>query len=183
MILLPPSAFVSPEFRIRAATERWELIGAARLRQRVFVEEQRLFTGHDRDEIDQVALPLVAISSFAAEPAEIVGTVRIHEPEPGLWWGSRLAVAEDHRRVGRLGAELIRLAVSAATGRGAREFHAHVQIQNVPVFLRLLWPGVEEVKRHGAPHAHMLAGLPHSPPIPDPTIGWAARARTPGRRP
>lgn len=182
MIPLPASAFVCPEFRIRAATERWELAGAARLRQRVFVEEQRLFTGHDRDAIDQVALPLVAISTLAAEPAEIVGTVRIHEPEPGLWWGSRLAVAEDHRRVGRLGAELIRLAVSTATGRGAREFHAHVQLQNVPLFRRLHWQVVAEVTLHGAPHAHMVASLSHYPPIPDPAIGWSARARMSGRR-
>ncbi|MEI4488361.1 MSMEG_0567/Sll0786 family nitrogen starvation N-acetyltransferase [Frigidibacter sp. MR17.14] len=176
MIWLPPSAFVSPEFLIRAATERWELTGAARLRRRVFVDEQRLFTGHDRDGIDQLALPLVAISTLAAEPAEVVGTVRIHEPAPGIWWGSRLAVAEDHRRVGRLGAELIRLAVSTATGRGAREFHAHVQIQNVPLFRRLHWQVIDEVMLHGVPHAHMLASLPHYPPIPDPAIGWSARA-------
>jgi putative N-acetyltransferase (TIGR04045 family) len=172
-----PDAFISPEFLIRSATETWEMTGAARLRHRVFVQEQGLFTGHDRDAIDQVALPLVALSTLAAEPAEVVGTVRIHQPQPGVWWGSRLAVAGDYRRVGRLGAELIRLAVSTANGRGCTEFHAHVQIQNVPLFRRLQWQVVEEVTLHGAPHAHMLASLQHYPPIPDPSVGWSARAR------
>lgn len=172
-----PSVFVSPEFLIRAATEVWEMRGAARLRQQVFVHEQRIFTGHDRDAVDQIALPLVAISTLAAEAAEVVGTVRIHEAAPGVWWGSRLAVAEGYRRVGRLGAELIRLAVSTANGRGCTEFHAHVQMQNVPLFQNLHWQVVEEVTLHGVAHAHMLASLPHYPAIPDPTVGWSARAR------
>ncbi len=171
------SAFVSPEFLIRAATEPWERVGAARLRHRVFVEEQAIFPEHDRDAIDPVAIHLVAISTLAAEPAEVVGTVRIHQAAPGVWWGSRLAVAEDHRRVGRLGAELIRLAVSTANGRGCDAFHAHVQLQNVPLFRRLNWRLLEEVPLHGVPHAHMLAGLEHYPPIAEPAVGWRARAR------
>ena len=171
---LDHSTFISPEFLIRAATEVWEMTGAARLRHQVFVREQQIFTGHDRDAVDSIALPLVAISTLAAEPAEVVGTVRIHQPAPGIWWGSRLAVAEDHRRVGRLGAELIRLAVCTANGRGCREFHAHVQMQNVPLFRRLHWDLVEQVMLHGVPHAHMLAALPHYPAIPDPATTMSA---------
>lgn len=177
MSALDHSAFISPEFLIRAATEVWEMTGAARLRHQVFVQEQGIFTGHDRDAIDQIAMPLVAISTLAAEPAEVVGTVRIHETAPGVWWGSRLAVAPDYRRVGRLGAELIRLAVCTANGRGCTEFHAHVQIQNVPLFRRLRWDPVKEVSLHGVAHMHMLASLPHYPAIPDPAAGWSARAR------
>lgn len=171
------SAFISPEFLIRSAIEVWEMAGAAGLRQQVFVREQGIFAHHDRDQIDQIALPLVAISTLAADPAEVVGTVRIHEASPGVWWGSRLAVAEPYRRVGRLGAELIRLAVGTANGRGCTEFHAHVQMQNVPLFRRLHWHLVEEVTLHSVPHAHMLASLPHYPAIADAATGWMARAR------
>ncbi|MBA8801453.1 putative N-acetyltransferase (TIGR04045 family) [Agrobacterium sp. RC10-4-1] len=173
------SEFISPEFLIRAASEPWELQGVSRLRHQVFVEEQRIFVGDDRDEIDASALPLAAIATLAAEPAEVVGTVRIHEPTPGIWWGSRLAVAPAYRRVGRLGAELIRLAVSTANGLGCSEFHAHVQLQNVPLFRRLHWEPQGEIELHGVRHMHMLASLDHYPPICDPTIGWSARARRP----
>lgn len=179
MSSLAPDAFISPEFLIREAREIWEMRGAARLRQQVFVTEQRLFTGHDRDAVDQIATPLVALSTLAGEPAEVVGCVRIHQAAPGLWWGTRLAVASDHRRVGRLGAELIRLAVSTANGQGCTEFHAHVQIQNVALFEKLHWTALEEVTLHGAPHAHMTASLPHYPAIRDPGAGFTARARRP----
>ncbi|CAM3050151.1 MSMEG_0567/Sll0786 family nitrogen starvation N-acetyltransferase [Paracoccus nototheniae] len=177
MSSLHPHAFISPEFLIREAREMWEMAGAARLRQQVFVAEQGLFTGHDRDAVDQIATPLVALSTLAGEPAEVVGCVRIHQASPGLWWGTRLAVAADHRRVGRLGAELIRLAVSTANGRGCTEFHAHVQIQNVALFEKLHWTLRDHVTLHGAPHAHMTACLPHYPAIPDPGRGFTARAR------
>lgn len=177
MSSLDHSAFLSPDFLIRAASAPWELRGAATLRRRIFCDEQRLFADHDRDAIDDVALPLVAISTLRAEPDEVVGTVRIHEPEPGLWWGSRLAVAASHRRVGRLGAELIRLAVSTANGRGCHTFLAYVQAQNVPLFRRLRWSVEGEVMLHGAPHMRMRADLAAYPPIADPFLGWSARAR------
>lgn len=179
MSLMDHSAFISPEFLIRAASETWELAGARSLRRQVFVEEQQIFVDNDHDAIDETALPLVAIATLAAEPAEVVGTVRIHEPSPGVWWGSRLAVAPSYRRVGRLGAELIRLAVSTANGIGCTEFHAHVQIQNVPLFRRLHWEPAGEIDLHGVRHMHMLASLAHYPPICDPTVGWLARARRP----
>ena len=82
MSLMDHSAFISPEFLIRAASAAWELQGVSLLRRRVFVEEQHIFVGDDRDEIDKTSIPLVAISTLAAEAADVVGTVRIHEPEP-----------------------------------------------------------------------------------------------------
>ncbi|WP_142781739.1 MSMEG_0567/Sll0786 family nitrogen starvation N-acetyltransferase [Agrobacterium sp. T29] len=177
MSIVDHSSFISPEFIIRAATENWEQTGAARLRHQVFVEEQKIFVGNDHDEIDRTAIPLVAIATLAAEPADVVGTVRIHQSTPRVWWGSRLAVAPEYRRVGRLGAELIRLAVSTANGCGCHEFNAHVQLQNVPLFRRLHWEPVAEVNLHGVPHMHMLASLAHYPAICDPATGWFSRAR------
>ncbi|MBB4008061.1 MSMEG_0567/Sll0786 family nitrogen starvation N-acetyltransferase [Allorhizobium taibaishanense] len=171
------SAFISPEFIIRAATEAWEVAGALRLRHQVFVEEQKIFAEHDRDAVDEIALPLVAIATVAAEPSDVVGTVRIHQSSSGIWWGSRLAVAPDYRRVGRLGAELIRLAVSTANGVGCHEFNAHVQMQNVPLFRRLHWEALGQVDLHGVPHMRMQAALSYYPAIGNPATGWSARAR------
>lgn len=172
MIVERPEAFVTPDFLIRAATAPWEIGAAASLRHRTFVTEQGIFADHDRDDIDRIALPLVAISTMASEADDVVGTVRIHEEGPGLWRGSRLAVAPAYRRVGRLGAELIRLAVGTAHARGCTSFLAHIQLQNVPLFEKLHWTTLDAIEIHGVPHAHMQADLRHYPAILDPARGW-----------
>lgn len=177
MIIEKPAAFITPEFLIRLATMPWEIGGAATLRHRTFVTEQGIFDEHDRDAIDKHALPLVAVSTLASEADEVVGTVRIHEAEPRVWWGSRLAVVPGYRRVGRLGAELIRLAVGTAHARGAKEFYAHVQMQNVALFEKLSWTSLEKQEFHGHPHMKMRADLAAYPPIVDPARGWTALTR------
>lgn len=175
-----PRAFLSPDFIIRAAALPWELEGVKELRRQVFVDEQRIFDGHDRDAIDDIAMPLAAISTFASEADKVVGTVRIHEDSPHIWRGSRLAVADTHRRMGRLGAELIRLAVCTAHGRGCDLFLAQVQMQNVPLFRRLHWTSLREIEVHGIPHMEMEADLGAYPPIVDPFAGW--KTLSPRRR-
>ncbi|MEO9652605.1 MAG: MSMEG_0567/Sll0786 family nitrogen starvation N-acetyltransferase [Roseobacter sp.] len=169
-----PRAFLSPDFIIRAATQPWELDGVRNLRQQVFVREQSIFEGHDRDAIDDIAMPLAAISTFAAEADQVVGTVRIHQSSPRIWRGSRLAVAQSHRRMGRLGTELIRLAVGTAHGRGCDRFLAQVQMQNVALFEHLNWASLGEIHVHGVPHMEMQADLMFYPPIADPSEGWKA---------
>jgi putative N-acetyltransferase (TIGR04045 family) len=172
MIFDPFPVFLPAEYRIKFATDHWERREAAALRRRVFCQEQAIFSGDDRDAIDDVAIPIVAISSFAVVPQEVVGTVRIHEAEPGVWWGSRLAVAAAYRRIGALGTSLIRLAVSAAHARGCRQFFAHVQSQNAPLFTRLHWETIEEREIHGRPHHFMRADLDYYPPIVDAETGF-----------
>src|SRR6516165_10048609 len=164
--------FLPAEYRIKFATEPWERRHAAALRQKVFCEEQGIFANDDRDAIDEIAIPLVAISSLGVAPGDVVGTVRIHEAEPGVWWGSRLAVAAAYRRIGALGTSLIRLAVGAAHGRGCRRFYAHVQSQNALLFQRLHWRTIEQTEFHGRPHHYMQADLTHYPPISDPEVGF-----------
>lgn len=183
MIELEPRAFACPGYYIRAASKRFEAEGAQTLRHRVFVREQAIFDDHDRDEIDLVATHLVALSTYAHEADQVVGTVRIHEETPGLWWGSRLAVDHDFRAVGRLGAELIRLAVCSAHASGCTRFLAHVQMQNVPLFEKLHWTALEEVDLHGRPHMKMSAALDHYPPCPNPVVGWYHRPGLNGGRP
>ena len=96
----------------------------------------------------------------------------IHEAEPGIWWGSRLAVATDYRRISALGTSLIRLAVSSAHARGCRRFYAHVQAQNALLFRQLGWNTVEEIVLHGRPHHFMHADLGRYPPIADAETGF-----------
>jgi putative N-acetyltransferase (TIGR04045 family) len=172
MIFEPFPSFLPSEYRVKFATDPWERRDAAALRLKVFCEEQGVFHGDDRDAIDDVAIPIVAISSYAVVTQEVVGTVRIHEAEPGVWWGSRLAVASDYRRVSALGTSLIRLAVSSAHARGCRRFYAHVQSQNAKLFHQLHWHTIEEIALHGRPHHFMRADLDHYPPFEDPELGF-----------
>ena len=172
MIFDPFPVFLPAEYRVKFATEAWERREAAALRRQVFCSEQGIFAGDDHDDIDAIAIPLVVISSLGIAPHDVVGTVRIHEAEPGVWWGSRLAVAADYRRIGALGSSLIRLAVCAAHARGCRRFYAHVQSQNALLFRRLHWRTIEETELRGRPHHFMQADLAHYPPIADPEVGF-----------
>jgi putative N-acetyltransferase (TIGR04045 family) len=172
MIFDPFPVFQPAEYRVKFATDAWERREAAALRRQVFCEEQGIFSGDDRDDIDAVAITLVAISSLGVAPHDVVGTVRIHEAEPGVWWGSRLAVAADYRRIGALGSSLIRLAVCSANARGCRRFYAHVQSQNALLFRRLHWRTIKETELCGRPHHFMQADLAYYPPISDPETGF-----------
>jgi putative N-acetyltransferase (TIGR04045 family) len=177
MMLEPVHPYISPAHRVKFATEAWERAGAARLRRAVFCAEQGIFIDDDRDAIDGAAIPIVALSDSCGQSDEVVGTVRIHEAEPGLWWGSRLAVARAYRRQAGLGTSLIRLAVSTAHARGAARFLAHVQSRNALLFQRLHWETLEEVAIHGHPHHLMRADLAHYPPIEDGAAGFLALTR------
>ncbi len=147
------------EFRVCLATEAWERAGHFRLRQAVFCVEQGIFADSDIDGADATALPIVAQGCVLGSADQVVGTVRIHERAPGGWWGSRLAVHRDFRRVSGLGAALIQMAVCTATARGCVEFRAEVQVQNVALFERLHWTSLGAVERHGRPHHLMQADL------------------------
>lgn len=174
MMLDPVRSFVAPGFQIKHAVDPWERKGAAALRRAVFCREQGLFEDEDRDAIDDVAIPIVALALWGVYADAVVGTVRIHEEAPGLWWGSRLAVCEHHRKVGALGSALIKLAVSSAHARGCTRFLAHVQSQNVLLFRRLHWRTVEEVELHGRLHHRMEADLTYYPPFRTPEVGFMA---------
>src|SRR3984893_4509041 len=172
MIFDPFPAFLPSEYRVKFATDTWERREAAALRRQVFCDEQGIFSGDDRDAIDDVAIPIVAISSFGVVSQDVVGTVRIHEAEPGVCWGSRLAVAAAYRGIGALGTSLIRLAVCSAHGRGCRRFYAHVQSQNALLFQRLHWRTIDDTAFPGLPHHSMQADLAHYPPIANPELGF-----------
>ena len=174
-----PLAFSPAEYRVKWTTLPWEEREAYRLRRAVFCIEQGIFVGDDRDGIDAYAQQLVALSCIGGMPDQVVGTVRIHEEEPGVWFGSRLAVHAAFRNHGRIGATLIRLAVSSAHALGCTKFLAHVQSQNVPLFRRLHWDALAEETLHGRPHHVMQARLDCYPPCATPTSGFVAQRSRP----
>jgi putative N-acetyltransferase (TIGR04045 family) len=164
-------------FQVKWATNAWEIEQASRIRREVFCEEQGLFDEHDRDEIDLIAQPLIVTSSILGMPEEVVGTVRIHQPEPGLWLGSRLAVKKVFRSQIVLGASLIRLAVSSANTLGCHTFLATVQERNEVLFKRLHWATTGYQDIHGMKHANMQADLEHYPPLSQPSLGFWVSGR------
>lgn len=161
-----------PAFHVRQAVFEHEIEQAMALRRAVFCDEQGLFEGSDRDDIDlQARLLIAAACDVQTAHGSVLGTVRIHEASPRLWWGSRLAVQRSMRRQARLGEQLIRLAVSTAHGLGCETFLAHVQVQNVPLFEKLHWRSLDTSLAHGREHHLMQADLAHYPPCHDPLMG------------
>lgn len=169
--LAPSRPYLGVQFQVKRASESWERQATAALRRQVFCVEQGLFDEDDRDAIDTTAIPLAAIAFSCGMPDRVVGTVRIHTPAPRQWFGSRLAVAASHRRSGRLGASLIRLAVGHANALGCDTFLAHVQERNVALFTRLHWHSVDTLTLHGHPHHLMQADLTCYPVIANSDAG------------
>lgn len=163
---------------IKIAITEQERDMTRQLRCEVFCREQRIFANSDLDAIDAIALPLVALCQTDGVTNEAIGTVRIHEAARGLWFGSRLAVTASVRRSGAIGTGLIRLAVGIAHAHGCKQFLAHVQSQNVPLFERLHWQSLSEEVVHGRPHHLMQANLAHYPPIVDGDIGLLLPVRS-----
>ncbi len=174
MIFEPFKPFLASAYQIKFATDAWERRGASLLRRQVFCTEQGLFEGDDRDAVDEIAIPIVAISLFGVAADAVVGTVRIHQhpQDPGVWWGSRLAVTRQYRRLGAVGANLIRLAVSSAHARGCHTFLGNIQSQNAELFRHMHWHTLQEIELHGRPHHRMQADLAHYPPFREPEIGF-----------
>jgi putative N-acetyltransferase (TIGR04045 family) len=175
---LMPVLYTPTEYRIKWTTLSWEADEAHKLRRAVFCIEQGIFVGDDRDEIDERAQQLVAVSCIAGMPEQVVGTVRIHQEEPGVWFGSRLAVHAAFRRHGKIGATLIRLAVTSAHALGCQTFLAHVQSQNVPLFRALHWDALSQEMLLGRSHHLMQAQLEHYPPCTTPRSGFVTQSRS-----
>lgn len=140
----------------RLAADPLDLAAHHAVRRAVFVDEQRLFAGSDRDERDDDPSTLHVVGVVDGCP---VGSVRLHPLEAGTWKGDRLAVLPGHR-AGRLGAALVRFAVTTAAERGGDRMVALVQRPNEVFFHRLGWARLgEPVLYVGLPHVRMDIGL------------------------
>jgi len=130
-----------------------ELKACYTIRRKVFVEEQNLFAGTDRDRYDKEAIHIAAWQS-----GRMIGTVRIYEKGRGIWFGGRLAVLKGFR--GRAGRLLVEKAIETARAKNAERFLAYIQARNVPFFKRCGWSKAGEVLNyHGVPHQLMEANL------------------------
>ena len=140
----------------RPAASSDELRAYYRLREEVFVREQRLFVESDVDAVDAdpETLHVVAVRQ---PPGDVVGTVRCYRADDDTWFGGRLAVRRDCRSSRLLvGPSLVRTAEALVQQRGARVFLAYVQLQNVRFFEHLGWVCVGEPREYqGRPHQIM----------------------------
>ncbi len=141
------------------AIECWPVTEAAlvaehhRIRREVFVVEQQLFIGDDRDLVDDDPSTIKVLSSYVGQYG---GTVRLFalDQAAGHWQGDRLAVLPQFRMHG-LGGPLVRHAVQTAANLGGRMMTAHIQVSNVKFFERLGW------HRDGPQETYV--GVPHVP--------------------
>lgn len=146
------------QFKLAASSQ--EIDDYFSLRRSIFAEEQQIFEGDDRDDIDQIAYPIVAI----APNQQVIGVVRIYEIEPGTWYGGRLGTHVDYRKGWKIGKGLIHKAVTTANGWGCHQFLATVQVQNVRFFQRFHWQSLEKLSICDRPHHLMEADLNFYPP-------------------
>lgn len=155
-------------YEFKLAKTPQDVQGYYDLRQAIFCEEQGLFDGDDQDPIDAIAYPIVALDTEAPQGKQVVGVVRIYEEQSRLWYGGRLGVHQDFRRVGRIGKGLIQKAVTTANTWGCDRFLATVQLQNVRFFRRLHWDSLEEMTLCDRAHHLMQADLEYYPPGNEP---------------
>ena len=140
----------------RLAETDGDLAAHHAVRHQIFVVDQRLFVGNDRDERDQMPDTLHAVG---IDDGVVVGAVRLYPLTGGCWQGDRLAVLPA-ARVRHLGAQLVRFAVATAGERGGHTMVARIQLPNVRFFEQLGWhadgpPG----PFHGVTHQPMAIPL------------------------
>lgn len=167
------------DFTIKWATLKWEQEQAFALRREVFCHEQQVFEHDDRDDVDTHAQTLIAIANHGGWHEKIVGTVRIHNQDEHVWWGSRLAVNKDFRGQRGLGGALIRLAVCSARALGCTQFLAQVQKQNEALFQKLNWTSQFELNVHNHLHVMMQADLNQFLPCYQPKSGYVVKSDPP----
>jgi len=128
-----------------------------RLRRRVFVDEQRLFSGHDLDERDDDPRTVVLVAR--APDGAVLGGVRLGPasdgPDLGWWAGGRLVVDPGARGARGLGPALVRAACAYAENAGALRFDATVQPRAEAMFRRLGWQSIRPATVAGRPHLLM----------------------------
>ena len=157
------SPYIAPaeprlDWSCRVARSAEDLARHFEVRRAVFVAEQAIFDGDDRDATDELADTLHAVG--AGHPG-IGGAVRLYPlGDGGLWKGDRLAVLPAFRH-GLLGAHLVRFAVATAGRLGGERMVAMIQLPNVRFFEALGWRACGAVERyHGIAHQPMDIPLP-----------------------
>lgn len=144
-----------PAWEVRVA-ESAERSAYRRIRQDVFVDEQALFRGDDRDDVDDDPRTVVLVA--VAPDGDVLGGVRLAPVtgrDIGWWTGGRLAVRRDARHAGGIGSALVREACRQAVARGVLRFEATVQARNEALFRHLGWVAWDTTTLAGVPHVRM----------------------------
>lgn len=138
-------------------TGTWAELGAdaARVRIRVFVEEQGIPAEDEWDADDATALHVV-ITLPTGQP---VATGRLLQPAPGLAKIGRVAVLAERRGTG-LGVRVMRALMAAARARGDHEVVLHAQRSAEAFYAGLGFAARgEPFDEVGIPHIEMAAPL------------------------
>lgn len=125
------------------------------LRRAAFVDEQGLFSGTDRDDLDDDPRTVVLV---ARSGTEVVGGVRlapVGTRDIGWWTGSRLVVAPAARSELGVGSALVRAASALAEQLGVIRFDATVQERSSVLFRRLGWQTTGRCVIGGVDHLRM----------------------------
>lgn len=134
---------------IRRVRDRAELDAALALREAVFVGEQGVTPGGERDGLDDEALHLIAVG----EDGGVVGTCRILPGRRARF--GRLCVRADHRRRG-IAAALLAAAEREARAAGAEEMGLHAQTDALALYLDAgFTPYGERFEEEGIAHQGM----------------------------
>ena len=184
MIIERFNRYQTQDYIFKIATQTEDVLGFHQLRKDIFCTEQGVFKQSDLDPIDENMIPIVCKTLIAGMEDSVIGCVRIDEREPGVWYGSRLGVSMEYRKVrrfsdstsvrsqqpcnaglGAIGGGLIYKAVSTANLLGCHEFLATVQKQNARFFERLHWQSLESIQLHGRDHVLMRADLEYYKPL------------------
>ena len=155
------SSAVVSSLTCRLAETADELAAHHAVRHQVFVVDQGLFVGTDRDERD---LMPGTLHTVGVDDGAVVGAVRLYPlDDDGLWQGDRLAVLPA-ARVRHLGALLVRFAVLSAGERGGHTMVARIQVPNVRFFEQLGWHADGPAgPYHGVTHQPMAIPLGRAP--------------------
>jgi len=155
------SQVVASALACRLVETAEELSAHHAVRHQIFVVDQGLFVGNDRDERDLAPDTLHAVG---IDRGQVVGAVRLYPLYGyGLWQGDRLAVLPQ-ARVRHLGAQLVRFAVATAGERGGHTMVARIQLPNVRFFEHLGWHADGPAgPYHGVIHQPMAIPLGPAP--------------------
>ena len=156
----PTAAPPRPDVVVRLCRSERQRAAHFAVRRAVFVDEQAMFAGDDRDERD---VRITTLHAIGMARGRVAGAVRLYPLRGRDWKGDRLAVLPEARH-GMLGARLVRFAVRTAGTRGGERMVAMIQLPNVAFFESLGWQrDGATVAFHGRPHQPMAIPLsPHS---------------------
>lgn len=136
----------------------WQELGAeaSRIRAEVFIDEQRIPLTLEQDEADAAAVHVLARNRLG----QPVATGRLLQEAPGVGRIGRLAVKRVLRG-SKLGRDVLRALMLAATQRGDHEVRLHAQRNAQGFYARLgFLPQGEPFEEAGIVHIEMVHPLP-----------------------